>query len=148
MRAGIYKHYKGGYYLVLGLARDSTNTHEPNQDYVVYVSMDASKPGPRMRVRLREEFFSLVGSGKASVQRFVYLGDELVEGYHVPVFKPLSPEESDKAPTLSDADIQAALDVGKTEAAAWQHNQPAYQPAKPTFKGTPRFAEYDDEDGA
>lgn len=43
---GMYRHYKGGHYLVLGLA-----VHESEgTDFVVYVSMDPAHQGDRMTV--------------------------------------------------------------------------------------------------
>lgn len=47
MEAGIYKHYKGGFYQVLGVARHS----ETDEAMVVYVALDPTKPGPRLCVR-------------------------------------------------------------------------------------------------
>lgn len=47
MKLGLYQHYKGGLYLVLGVAEHS-ETHEI---CVVYVSLDSTLPGPRLRVR-------------------------------------------------------------------------------------------------
>src|SRR5688500_14356939 len=54
MQAGIYRHYKGGYYQVLGVAADSSND-APEQQYVVYIALTGIHlPGPRMRIRKRE----------------------------------------------------------------------------------------------
>jgi len=47
MQAGLYKHYKGGYYQVLGIAEHS----ETKEQVVVYISLDPTKEGPRMRIR-------------------------------------------------------------------------------------------------
>lgn len=47
MQAGLYRHYKGGFYQVLGIAAHS----ETEEEFVVYISLDPKLPGPRMRVR-------------------------------------------------------------------------------------------------
>jgi len=77
MHAGLYRHYKGGYYQVLGIAEHT----ETDERVVVYVSLDASLPGPRMRVRPVEEFNSYVriqepsGDDSGNVPRFQFLRD-------------------------------------------------------------------------
>ena len=54
--AGVYEHYKGGRYLVMGLAHDSN--HE-GRVAVVYVPLyDA--PGPRMAIRDEADFHAFV----------------------------------------------------------------------------------------
>ena len=72
MEAGVYKHYKGGFYQVLGVGVHT----ETGQELVIYISLDASQTGPRMRVRPRtgpEGFNTPVG-----VQpRFQYVGDSV-----------------------------------------------------------------------
>jgi len=72
MNTGIYQHYKGGYYQLLGVAEHS----ETNERMAVYVSLDTRLPGPRLRVRPmagKNGFTTPVGS----VERFTYIGDEL-----------------------------------------------------------------------
>ena len=80
MQAGLYKHYKGGYYQVLGIA-EHTETHET---VVVYISLDVTKDGPRMRVRPfsgPEGFDTLVriqdpsGDDSGNIPRFQYIGN-------------------------------------------------------------------------
>lgn len=70
--AGVYRHYKGGYYQVLGVG-EHTETHER---VVVYVALDASLPGPRIRVRPLNgpEGFCAPASGMV---RFTYIGSEV-----------------------------------------------------------------------
>lgn len=71
LRAGVYRHYKGHRYLVLGLAEDSTNDGEGRQ-VVVYVGLengDREQLGPPLRVRALDEFFEYV------------CGDEACAGY-------------------------------------------------------------------
>jgi hypothetical protein len=105
LRLGIYRHYKGPLYQVLGLAHDANadkllevrpdGNHSFVRDYedpayryvVVYMplQLDGAHLGPRMAVRTLEDFFAFVnprtgmpfnGSGPA-VSRFRYLGPEL-----------------------------------------------------------------------
>jgi len=79
MQAGIYRHYKGGLYQVLGVAQDS----ETEELVVVYVALTgADLPGPRMRVRpLHGEggFSTYIKPTKDSnlVARFEYVGDSI-----------------------------------------------------------------------
>jgi len=68
MMTGIYKHYKGGYYQILGVAAHS----ETGEEMVVYVSLDATQPGPRMRVRPRYGVNGFQLEGK-----FEYIGTEI-----------------------------------------------------------------------
>lgn len=54
--AGVYEHYKGGRYLVMGLAHDSNHD---GRVAVVYVPLyDA--PGPSMAIRDEADFHALV----------------------------------------------------------------------------------------
>ncbi|MDF2461201.1 MAG: hypothetical protein K0S68_604 [Candidatus Saccharibacteria bacterium] len=68
--SGIYRHYKGHHYVVLGYAHDS------NQDgriVVVYagLELEGATPGhPRLNVRTVDDFFASV-DGKP---RFTYVG--------------------------------------------------------------------------
>ena len=85
MEAGIYKHYKGGFYQVLGVGQHT----ETKELVVVYLSLDAAQPGPRLRVRpldgpegfntkvrIREESNRATESF-ISVPRFAYVGYQL-----------------------------------------------------------------------
>lgn len=75
MMAGIYKHYKGDYYQVLGMAAHT----ETQERMVVYISLDAGRPGPRMRVRPFEMFVETVEWPDGAVRRrFIYIGDEVI----------------------------------------------------------------------
>ena len=84
MQTGIYQHYKGAFYQVLGVAGDATNEgsiEDPNpatRYMVVYLSFDLSLPGPRLRVRDINEFNALVKWPDGSTNpRFMPIGDEL-----------------------------------------------------------------------
>jgi hypothetical protein len=85
LNAGIYRHYKGHSYLVLGHARDA---NDESRTVVVYVGLDldGAKNGYRMSVRTVEDFWAVVNptTGEAvtewdgveprPVKRFVYVG--------------------------------------------------------------------------
>jgi hypothetical protein len=48
MEAGVYKHYKGGLYQVLGIGQHT----ETEELLVVYISLTGAElPGPRIRIR-------------------------------------------------------------------------------------------------
>lgn len=73
--AGVYRHYKGPLYLVLGYGRDS---NYEGRTVVVYIGLqlDDAKPGPRINVRTAEEFFGMVATPTGKVPRFSYAGPE------------------------------------------------------------------------
>jgi hypothetical protein len=87
MQAGVYRHYKGGYYQVLGVGQHT----ETNELMVVYVSLTgAHMPGPRIRIRpldmfddeldygtLAETEEGYKGITRVHGKRFVYVGDEV-----------------------------------------------------------------------
>jgi hypothetical protein len=86
--AGVYRHYKGHQYLVLGYARDSDSAD--GRIVVVYIGLELTgDPGPiRMHVRTVEDFLADVDPDTGEevtdllpytrwrnrVARFVYLG--------------------------------------------------------------------------
>lgn len=82
--AGIYRHYKGHRYLVLGYGHDAD--YEGRQ-VVVYVGLelDDARPGPRLSVRTAESFLGPVEVAGEIAPRFAYEGpswgsqDELTE---------------------------------------------------------------------
>ena len=65
--AGVWRHWKGQEYLVLGLGHDAD---VPDRTVVVYVPLYAV-PGPRLAVRTVEGFLEDVEPG---VARFSYVG--------------------------------------------------------------------------
>lgn len=70
-KPGIYKHYKGNYYVVLGIGRNS----ETLEEYVVYMALYDSKEFGRnaIWVRPKEMFLeSVVYEGK-TVPRFEFI---------------------------------------------------------------------------
>jgi cyclomaltodextrinase / maltogenic alpha-amylase / neopullulanase len=67
--AGVYEHWKGGHYLVLGIGRyDSTN-----EEVVVYVRL-YGRQGVPLSVRPKPEFFADVEVEGKLVPRFRHLG--------------------------------------------------------------------------
>lgn len=85
LRAGIYRHYKGPHYLVLGYANDAD---VEDRVVVVYVGLqlDGAEKPIRMHVRAVEDFFAMipmdieVGDGSTEpgfVERFEYIGPEM-----------------------------------------------------------------------
>ncbi len=69
LSSGIYEHYKGGRYLVIGLARDDRD----ETLLVVYVRL-YEKPGVPMTARPLRDFLATVQSPAGSVPRFRYVG--------------------------------------------------------------------------
>ena len=70
LKAGIYKHYKGALYLVLGAARHS----DTDEKFVAYVPLGVNK-GPRIAVRPYDAFFENIEVNGKSVSRFSYIGE-------------------------------------------------------------------------
>lgn len=69
LRCGVYEHYKGGKYLLIGIGAHT----ETNEIMVVYVSLTgAHLPGPRLRIRPLSMFTDEV-DGKP---RFRFIGQE------------------------------------------------------------------------
>lgn len=67
LQAGVWQHWKGQRYLVLGLGHDAD---APDRTVVVYVPL-YDVPGPRLAVRTVGGFLEEVSPG---VPRFRYLG--------------------------------------------------------------------------
>ncbi len=65
--AGVWRHWKGADYLVLGLGHDAD---VPDRVVVVYVPLYAV-PGPQLAVRTVESFLAEVAPG---VRRFTFTG--------------------------------------------------------------------------
>lgn len=72
--SGVYKHYKGKFYLVLGVARHS----ETEEKYVVYVHL-YTKKGTVMWIRPYTMFFEDVVVHGKKQKRFEYIGSEMPE---------------------------------------------------------------------
>ena len=69
IRAGVYQHYKGGHYLVLGLGRCDEN----DEPVVVYVRL-YGRAGYPMSVRTLRDFRKSVTVGSVRRPRFTYVG--------------------------------------------------------------------------
>jgi hypothetical protein len=68
IKLGVYKHYKGNYYLVLGLGRHS----ETEEVFVIYVPLYYNlQPGPRITLRPLSNFLTKTKEGNS---RFEYVG--------------------------------------------------------------------------
>jgi hypothetical protein len=76
LRCGVYKHYKGGYYQVLGVGAHT----ETEELFVVYIGLtiSASLPGPRLRLRPLAMFLEEIEwpTGERA-PRFSYIGLEI-----------------------------------------------------------------------
>lgn len=72
LQAGVYKHYKGGLVLVLGVARHS----ETEERLVAYVPLGV-KAGPRMTVRPYDMFMTTVEVNGRTVPRFTFMGEQI-----------------------------------------------------------------------
>ena len=70
LKAGVYKHYKGGLVMVLGVARHS----ETDDKLVAYIPLGV-KTGPRITVRPYDMFFEEVRVNHQSKKRFTYIGE-------------------------------------------------------------------------
>ena len=73
LRCGVYEHYKGKKYLVLGVARH-TETGELMAVYVPLYELPDNR-GVQMAVRPLEMFTGQVGTGSGARPRFRFLGD-------------------------------------------------------------------------
>lgn len=71
--AGVYEHYKGGLYLVLGIGAHT----ETSELMAVYVALTgAHLPGPRLRVRPLVQFAEeVMWPDGSSRPRFIFRGD-------------------------------------------------------------------------
>ena len=75
MRCGIYQHYKGGYYQLIGVGAHS----ETDERFVVYISLSGMHcSGPRIRIRPINLWLDLVTwPDGVKGERFRYVGEEL-----------------------------------------------------------------------
>jgi hypothetical protein len=69
LKCGVYEHYKGGRYLLLGIGEHT----ETGETVVVYISLTgAHLPGPRLRVRPLAMFTDAVNGQP----RFKFIGQD------------------------------------------------------------------------
>ncbi len=73
IKLGRYKHYKGGLYRVIGVARHS---ERPSQEFVVYQALYYSREfgNNSIWIRPKKMFLEKVLAGGKRVPRFKYLG--------------------------------------------------------------------------
>lgn len=71
LRAGVYRHYKGPLYLVLGYGHDA---NDEGRTVVVYVGLqlDGAKQGARLAVRTVSDFFAIVDPASGEVRDYPY----------------------------------------------------------------------------
>ncbi len=72
LQAGVYKHYKGGLYLLIGIAEHT----ETNERLVVYVPLGV-RAGAGLQARPYGMFVSDVVIRSMKVHRFMYIGPEV-----------------------------------------------------------------------
>jgi hypothetical protein len=84
LKAGVYRHYKGGMYLVLGVARHS----ETDEKLVAYIPL-AVLDKPRIVVRPYDMFFENVLVKGVNKPRFEYMG-EMLDSETAKLYDPLS----------------------------------------------------------
>lgn len=70
VRAGVYRHFKGGLYLVLGVARHD----QTDELLVLYVRLYSKPGGPPMTARPVASFTELVDAAGGPVPRFRWVG--------------------------------------------------------------------------
>ncbi len=69
LKPGIYQHYKGKFYWVIGIARHS----ETAEELVAYVPLYLTDTGHTMAVRPKTMFMEKVELKGQTVPRFVYI---------------------------------------------------------------------------
>lgn len=72
IKLGIYKHFKGGMYRVIGVAKHS----ETLEDLVIYEAL-YDNPKSKFWVRPLENFLEEVELGGKKVLRFEYVGEKI-----------------------------------------------------------------------
>lgn len=72
LQAGIYRHYKGGLYMMLGMARHS----ETEETLVAYVPLGVQE-GPRITVRPYNMFFEVVEVDGTECPRFEFISEAI-----------------------------------------------------------------------
>lgn len=83
LKAGIYKHYKGGLYMALGVAQHS----DTGERFVAYIKLSGAS-GAKIIVRPYVDFFDEVVVHGIRKPRFIYIG-ETVEPIFAKFYDPL-----------------------------------------------------------
>ncbi len=76
LKLGVYRHYKGEFYLVLGVGRHT----ETEERFAVYVPLYL-REGPRIALRPLKMFLETIEKDGKKVARFEYLGQEVPKNY-------------------------------------------------------------------
>lgn len=71
VKLGVYKHYKGNYYLVLGVAKHSEDLE---QEFVVYKPLYKSSVITDLCIRPKKMFLEKVKAAEKLVPRFEFIG--------------------------------------------------------------------------
>jgi len=66
-RGEVYRHFKGGVYEIVGIARHSEN---PNEEFVVYQPIDHKTTGSELWIRPKEMFLEKIERDGKTVLRF------------------------------------------------------------------------------
>ncbi|MCX8159019.1 MAG: DUF1653 domain-containing protein [Candidatus Pacearchaeota archaeon] len=76
IKLGIYKHFKGNFYKLIAIARNSEN---PEEEFVVYQALyEHPKFGKNtIWVRPKSMFFEIITKDGKTFPRFQYMGDYL-----------------------------------------------------------------------
>lgn len=74
LKAGVYKHYKGGLYLVIGSARHS----ETGEKLVAYIQL-SGRAGAKVWVQPYKRFFEEIVIAGVMKPRFAYIGEEVAD---------------------------------------------------------------------
>jgi hypothetical protein len=71
LRAGVYRHFRGPLYLVLGYGHDA---NADGRQVVVYIGLqlDGAKAGPRLAVRDVDDFLAIVDPATGETRDFPY----------------------------------------------------------------------------
>lgn len=85
LRPGVYEHYKGAHYLVIGVARDDSLAND--ERLLVVYSRLYRREGVPLCARPLEEFLSLVDTPHGRRERFRYVGFGDTDGREIPVTK-------------------------------------------------------------
>lgn len=74
LKLGVYKHYKGNYYVVLGMAKHSEDLEK---EFVVYKPLYKSEVITDLCIRPKEMFLENVVIGGKVIPRFKFIGRSL-----------------------------------------------------------------------
>lgn len=73
LRAGVYEHYKGGHYLLIGVARDDRDDSEDAEPLVIYARLYPRRGYP-LTARPLSDFIATVETDGGQRPRFRHVG--------------------------------------------------------------------------